>query len=113
MPTYEYRRTDGSIFEIKQRITEDALQTCPTTGQAVTRMISGSAGLIFKGSGFYQTDYVRKNEGKKKESSEPKSIPTASDAKPDTPKASASDAKPETTRSPSSSSGSNNGKSTS
>jgi len=59
MPTYIYRRKDGTTFEIDQRITEDALTTCPTTGQAVTRVITGGTGLIFKGSGFYQTDYVR------------------------------------------------------
>jgi putative FmdB family regulatory protein len=67
MPTYVYRRTDGTTFEITQRITEDALTTCPETGQAVSRVISG-AGLIFKGSGFYLTDYARNNgNGKAKE----------------------------------------------
>lgn len=59
MPTYVYRREDGSRFEVQQRITEDALTTCPTTGQSVTRVPSASAGLVFKGAGFYQTDYVR------------------------------------------------------
>lgn len=63
MPTYVYRREDGTTFEIEQRITEDALETCPTTGQKVERVISGSAGLIFKGSGFYLTDYARNNGG--------------------------------------------------
>ncbi len=61
MPTYVYRREDGTTFEIQQRITEDSLETCPTTGQAVKRVISGGTGLIFKGSGFYLTDYVRNN----------------------------------------------------
>ena len=61
MPTYTYRREDGTTFEIEQRITEDALQTCPTTGQAVTRIVTGGAGLVFKGSGFYLTDYARKS----------------------------------------------------
>jgi putative FmdB family regulatory protein len=63
MPTYLYRRQDGSTFEIEQRITDPRLSTCPTTGQKVTRLISGGAGLVFKGSGFYLTDYVR--NGKK------------------------------------------------
>ena len=57
MPTYVYKREDGSTFELEQRITEDAIQVCPTTGQKVKRVISGSAGLVFKGSGFYLTDY--------------------------------------------------------
>ena len=66
MPTYVYRREDGSTFEIDQRITEDALTTCPETGQKAQRIITGSAGLIFKGSGFYLTDYARGNgEGAK------------------------------------------------
>lgn len=59
MPTYVYRREDGTTFEVQQRITEDALTTCPDTGQPVKRVISGNAGLIFKGSGFYLTDYAR------------------------------------------------------
>lgn len=62
MPTYVYRREDGSTFELEQRITEDALEVCPDTGQRVERVITGSAGLIFKGSGFYLTDYARKSE---------------------------------------------------
>ena len=59
MPTYVYRREDGSTFEVVQRITEDALTVDPETGQKVQRVISG-AGLVFKGSGFYLTDYVHK-----------------------------------------------------
>jgi len=57
MPTYEYRREDGTTFEIQQRITEDPLETCPETGQEVERIISGGSGLIFKGDGFYVNDY--------------------------------------------------------
>lgn len=63
MPTYVYRRADGTRFEHQQRITEDALTVCPTTGQAVTRIPSASAGLVFKGSGFYLTDYARSGSG--------------------------------------------------
>lgn len=63
MPTYAYRREDGSVFELEQRITESPLTTCPTTGQAVQRIITGGAGLIFKGDGFYLTDYARKGSG--------------------------------------------------
>lgn len=57
MPTYVYRREDGTTFEIEQRITDDPLETCPETGQPVERIITGSAGLIFKGDGFYVNDY--------------------------------------------------------
>lgn len=60
MPTYIYRRADGTTFERFQRITDDPLTTDPDTGEPVTRVISGGAGVQFKGSGFYETDYVRK-----------------------------------------------------
>ena len=38
-PVYVYRRQDGSTFEIEQRITEDSLVSCPTTGQKVERVL--------------------------------------------------------------------------
>lgn len=57
MPTYVYRREDGSTFEVQQRITEDPLETCPETGQEVERIITGNAGVIFKGEGFHVNDY--------------------------------------------------------
>lgn len=55
MPTYTYRREDGTTFEIRQKFSDDALEVDPETGQKVTRIIH-SAGVIFKGSGFYVTD---------------------------------------------------------
>ena len=83
MPTYIYRREDGTTFEIDQRITEDALTTCPTTDQPVTRVITGGTGLIFKGSGFYLTDYARGNGNTKKndtKSSKSTETPASSDS---------------------------------
>lgn len=68
MPTYTYRREDGSTFEVEQRITEDPLVTCPTTGQPVKRIITAGAGLVFKGSGFYLTDYSRGSSSESPES---------------------------------------------
>ena len=59
MPTYVYRREDGTTFEVFQSISEDALTKDPETGQKVERVISGGAGLQFKGTGFYLTDYAR------------------------------------------------------
>lgn len=61
MPTYVYRRPDGSTFEVTQRISDDALKVDPDTGEPVERVIGGGAGLIFKGTGFYLTDYARKS----------------------------------------------------
>lgn len=86
MPTYVYRREDGTKFEIKQSIKDDPLTECPETGQPVTRIISGSAGLIFKGSGFYETDYKRSganngSNGSTSNGSESESASTSSTSK--------------------------------
>lgn len=62
MPTYEYKREDGSTFEIIQKMSDSPLTTCPTTGQNVKRVISGGGGVVYKGNGWYVTDY--KNAGK-------------------------------------------------
>lgn len=72
MPTYEYKREDGSIFEITQSINDDPLETCPTTGQPVKRIISGGGGVVYKGTGWYVTDY-KNGSDKTNGSSEPKS----------------------------------------
>lgn len=60
MPTYEYVcDTCEETFEIFQSIKDDALTECPKPDcdGKIKRMISAGAGIIFKGSGFYQTDY--------------------------------------------------------
>ena len=61
MPVYVYRRDDGSIFEIEQRMTADALLSCPTTGRGVKRVLQAFAPR-FTGAGFYSTDH-RKHSG--------------------------------------------------
>ena len=57
MPTYEYRCSKGHHFELFQRISEEPVKTCPECGAPAERQLSAGAGLIFKGSGFYITDY--------------------------------------------------------
>ncbi len=59
MPTYEYRCPDGHEFEHFYRKISDAVSElpCPECGKLATRRLSGGAGLVFKGSGFYLTDY--------------------------------------------------------
>lgn len=57
MPTYKYKREDGTTFEIRQSIKDDALKECPETGQKVKRVISGGGGVVYKGDGWYVTDY--------------------------------------------------------
>ncbi len=62
MPTYEYQCSKCGVFEVSQRITEDALTKCPTCKRKVQRLIS-AANFAFKGSGWYVTDYARKGKG--------------------------------------------------
>jgi len=59
MPTYEYAcKACGHRFEKMQSITAAAIKTCPKCSKRkVVRLIGAGAGLIFKGSGFYATDY--------------------------------------------------------
>jgi putative FmdB family regulatory protein len=56
MPIYEYRRPDGSTFEIVQSFSEDPLTNDPDTGVPVERVLHAPA-VHFKGKGFYNTDY--------------------------------------------------------
>ena len=60
MPTYEYEcRSCKHRFEEFQSITEEPIKKCPKCGKAVRRLFGGGMGIIFKGSGFYTTDYKR------------------------------------------------------
>ncbi|MCH8556686.1 MAG: zinc ribbon domain-containing protein [Balneolia bacterium] len=59
MPTYEYVREDGSRFDFIQKMSDSPLEKCPETGQAVRRAITGGSGVIYKGTGFYNTDYKK------------------------------------------------------
>lgn len=61
MPTYEYKREDGTTFEVMQGINDEPLKKCPDTGQKVKRVISGGGGVVYKGEGFYITDYKNKD----------------------------------------------------
>lgn len=58
MPTYEYKCRDcGHVFERFQGINEPAIAVCPECEGRVQRLISSGGGLVFKGPGFYATDY--------------------------------------------------------
>jgi len=58
MPTYEYRCPEGHTFDRFAKMSEAAAELpCPTCGKIAVRQVSGGAGLVFKGSGFYLTDY--------------------------------------------------------
>ena len=73
MPTYEYECTIcGHQFEEFQKITDKSIKICPKCKGEVRRKISGGAGFLFKGSGFYITDY--RSESYKKRAKEEKEI---------------------------------------
>jgi predicted nucleic acid-binding Zn ribbon protein len=60
MPIYEYRRPDGTTFELQQSFSEEALTVDPDTGVPVERVLHPPA-VHFKGKGFYNTDYGTRN----------------------------------------------------
>ena len=68
MPIYEYRRPDGTTFEVMQKFTDEALTEDPETGQPVERVFRPPA-IHFKGSGFHNTDYGTRKRNREKESS--------------------------------------------
>jgi putative FmdB family regulatory protein len=71
MPTYEYKCRNGHVFEkFYPAINANRRVKCPSCGKLAERQISGGAGLVFKGSGFYITDYKR--AGEKQEQTERK-----------------------------------------
>ena len=70
MPTYEYECPEGHTFEKFQKITDKPRAKCPVCGKAGTRKISGGAGLVFRGSGFYITDYGKDGKGPRKAETE-------------------------------------------
>jgi len=90
MPTYEYAcQKCGHEFEQFQSMRDEPLKKCPKCKKAgLKRLVGGGAGLIFKGTGFYITDYKKKSGAPKEGGGDAK---PSSDAKP------ASDAKASTT----------------
>lgn len=64
MPTYEYKcKQCGHKFEVFQSMNAEPIKVCPKCKGEVKRLIGAGAGPIFKGSGFYQTDYKNKPSG--------------------------------------------------
>ena len=85
MPTYEYKcRACDHAFEQFQKISDPPITTCPSCGEdAVQRLISSGGGIVFRGSGFYATDY-RTGAPPKSESSDsdaPKKTGDGADSK--------------------------------
>jgi putative FmdB family regulatory protein len=72
MPTYEYEcQKCGHFFEVFQSIKDEPLKRCPNCRGKLKRVVGAGANIIFKGSGFYQTDYRSENykKGQKAEKS--------------------------------------------
>jgi putative FmdB family regulatory protein len=79
MPTYPYRcKACGYEFEEFQSITEDPLESCPRCGSELVRIISGGGGFLFKGSGFYITDYRKESYKKAAAKDKPSSTESGS-----------------------------------
>ena len=76
MPIYEYRRPDGSTFEVMQKMSDPALTHDPETGEPVERVFTPVA-IHFKGKGFHNTDYGTRKRNLEK-AAEKKSEPSSS-----------------------------------
>ncbi|MBN2534426.1 MAG: zinc ribbon domain-containing protein [Spirochaetales bacterium] len=65
MPTYEYKCDHcGYQFERHQGMADDPIRLCPVCNGSVKRLVSGGAGIIFKGNDFHSTDYKTQNLSK-------------------------------------------------
>jgi len=80
MPTYEYRCSEGHDFEQFQSMSDESIPNCPECGALSERLLSGGAGFIFKGKGFYITDY--RSEDYKKAASSDSETAEISESKP-------------------------------
>src|SRR5271165_2197104 len=77
MPIYEYRRPDGTTFEMQQSFSDDPLTVDPETGVPVERVLHPPA-VHFKGKGFYNTDYGTRNRQRETAAAAEKSSDSAS-----------------------------------
>lgn len=82
MPTYDYQCSGcGQAFEVFQRMSDEPVSSCPDCGASARRRISGGAGFIFKGEGFYITDHRSKEYRDRAAADEGKEPVAASGAK--------------------------------
>ena len=95
MPIYEYRRPDGTTFEVMQSFSDDPLTTDPETGVPVERVLHAPA-IHFKGKGFHNTDYGtrKRNREKAASSSSESSSDSSSSSSSDSSSSSSPDSKP-------------------
>jgi putative FmdB family regulatory protein len=83
VPTYEYKCSEcEEVFEYFQKMTDEPMKTCPVCSGRLNRLISGGVGVIFKGSGFYTTDYKNNShKGVDSKSTKETESSTSSDTK--------------------------------
>ena len=66
MPTYDYKCTHcENMFSVFQKMSDNSIEKCNKCNGNVNRIISGGSGMIFKGTGFYLTDYGKSGDSKK------------------------------------------------
>ena len=102
MPTYDYQCENcGHAFEKFQSITASVIRKCPQCGRMkLQRLIGTGSGIIFKGSGFYETDYKNKNYQKDKQPGEPKAAESSEGTKSENKTEAKAEAKPSETKTP-------------
>lgn len=88
MPTYEYEcRKCGHVFDVFQSMTDERISRCPKCRGKVVRLFGTGSGIIFKGSGFYETDYRRQSAGGGAEKAKSPSDTASADSTPPAPDA--------------------------
>jgi putative FmdB family regulatory protein len=100
VPIYEYKCENGHVFDVIQRMTDEALTECQECGAPAQRVLHSPA-IHFKGSGFHNTDYGKRKSGANgaageggKEGKESKSDSGSSDSKSSESKSGSGDSKP-------------------
>jgi len=78
MPTYEYKCPIGHRFELFQKMSDEPRASCPQCGAQSERLLSGGMGFLFKGNGFYVTDY--RSDSYKKDASKETTAETSGSA---------------------------------
>ena len=82
MPTYEYEcRECSNQFEVFQRMTEEHLKTCPKCKGKVRRLVGTGAGVIYKGAGFYTTEYRSESYKKREKEDKVTTTPASTEKK--------------------------------
>ena len=93
MPIYEYKCANGHVFDVIQKMSDEALTACQECGASAERVLHPVA-IHFKGSGFHNTDYGKKKTGANGSSPEPSSSEGSKDSSDSKPSESKSDSKP-------------------